>query len=224
MDDLVRAWVEGWAVSRGAAEPVAEEWGWSIDVGQTEQVSRRVVGAVNGAVEEAVVRGVAAPVTGYGVWLKVFAHPETVGGWLGPRWWIDPAPGCLMSVPLTPAATRPADVPDGYRLRGWTRGAVTQVLVTAPDGALAARGQITPTGATAVLDRVETAPAHRRRGLGALVVRTLQRTAAEHGARTGVLAGTPDGRALYEALGWRAAAPLTSAKHLGTRERPTATG
>ncbi|MFJ6128475.1 GNAT family N-acetyltransferase [Streptomyces griseoviridis] len=215
MDDLVRAWVDGWTVSRGAAEPVAESWGWTIDVGQTEHVRRHVVGAVNDDVEEAVVRTVADGVTGYGVWLKVFAPPELVGKWLGPGWWVDPAPGCLMSVPLAPAATAPPALPDGYRLRGWTRGTVTQALVTAPDGALAARGQITPTGPTAVLDRVETAPAHRRKGLGSLVVRTLQRTAAEHGARTGVLAGTPEGQALYKALGWRTSAPLTSAKFVG---------
>uniref|UniRef100_UPI000AC6FF97 GNAT family N-acetyltransferase n=1 Tax=Streptomyces sp. NRRL B-24085 TaxID=1709476 RepID=UPI000AC6FF97 len=80
---------------------------------------------------------------------------------------------------------------------------------------LAARGQTAPTGATAVFDRIETAPAHRRRGLGSVVMRTLQGAAAAAGARTGVLAGTPAGRALYESLGWHVQAPLTSAKFVG---------
>lgn len=212
MDDLVRAWVRGWVVSRGAAPPLTEPWGWTIDVGHLDHVTRHVLGAVDDGVEEAVVRKVAGAVTGLGVWFKVFADPQVVRAWLSPRWWIDPEPGCLMSLPLTTDAPTPTPVPEGYRLRTWTRGGVTQVLVTAPDGALAARGQIAPTGATAVVDRIETAPAHRRRGLGGTVVRTLQHAAAARGARTAVLAGTPEGRALYESLGWTFRAPLTSAK------------
>lgn len=116
-----------------------------------------------------------------------------------------------MTVSLTPGNA--PDVPDGYRLRTWSRGGVTRVLVAAPDGSLAARGQIAPTGATAVADQIETAPEHRRKGLGSFVMRTLQSAAARQGARTGVLAGTPAGRGLYEALGWAVVAPLTSAKH-----------
>ncbi|BCL22966.1 GNAT family N-acetyltransferase [Streptomyces tuirus] len=86
-------------------------------------------------------------------------------------------------------------------------------MVTAPDGSLAARGQIAPTGETAVVDRVETAPGHRRKGLGGVVVRTLQNAAVRQGAGTGVLAGTPAGRGLYEALGWEVVALPSSAKY-----------
>jgi hypothetical protein len=49
-----------------------------------------------------------------------------------------------------------------------------------------------------------------------LVVRTPQRAAVGQGARTGVLGGTPQGRALYESLGWRVESPLTSARFTGT--------
>ena len=114
---------------------------------------------------------------------------------------------------LPPAADGTPATPDGYRLRGWPRGGATRVMVAAPDGSLAARGQIAPTGGTAVVDQVETAPEHRRKGLGSLVMRTLQNAAVRQGARTGVLAGTPAGRGLYEALGWEVVAHLTSAKH-----------
>ncbi|MFF9280775.1 GNAT family N-acetyltransferase [Streptomyces griseosporeus] len=214
MDGIVRAWVDGWTVSRGAAPPVIEPWGCTIDVGLDGHPSRHVFGALGDAVDEAAVRKVAEGVTGAGVWLKVFRDPAEVGGWLGPAWWIDPEPGYLMSVPLTPAVDAPS-VPDGYRLRTWARGGVVRAMVAAPDGSFAARGQIAPTGATAVADQIETSPAHRRRGLGSLVMRTLQRAAAEQGAETGVLAGTPAGRALYESLGWRVEALLTSAKYVG---------
>ncbi|WP_405924013.1 GNAT family N-acetyltransferase [Streptomyces sp. NBC_00035] len=223
MDKIVRAWVDGWVVSRGAAPPVVEPWGYTVDVGQPEHVSRHVLGMTNEAVEEATVRKVADGVTGAGVWLKVFAEPSTVGPWLGEGWWIDPEPGYLMSVPLTDASERAApgsrglgvSVPDGYRLRTWSRGGVTRVLLAAPDGSWAARGQIAPTGETAVVDQIETAARHRRRGLGRLVMRTLTQAAVAQGAVTGVLGGTPDGRALYESLGWRVEATLTSAKFTG---------
>lgn len=213
MNKLVRAWVDGWVVSRGAAPPLVEPWGCTVDVGNPEHVTRHVLGAMDDAVEEAVVRKVAGSVTGAGVWLKVFAEPSRVGPWVGEGWWIDPEPGYLMSAPLTdePAPT----APDGYRLRTWSRGGVIRVLLAAPDGSWAARGQIAPTGATAVADQIETAPAHRRRGLGRFVMRALAHSAVAQGAETGVLGATPEGRALYESLGWRVEAGLTSAKFTG---------
>ncbi|MEV4227672.1 GNAT family N-acetyltransferase [Streptomyces bobili] len=214
MDGVVRAWVDGWVVSRGAAPPVREPWGFTVDVGQSAHVSRHVLAAVGDGVEEQTVRKVADGVTATGVWVKVFQHPALVGGWLGEGWWVDPEPGWLMTVAL-PARAGHTRVPDGYRLRRWTRGGVTRLLVTTPDGSFAARGQVAPTGATAVFDQIETAPEHRRRGLGSLVMRTLAETAASEGAKTGVLAGTPAGRALYESLDWTVTAPLTSAKFTG---------
>ena len=48
-----------------------------------------------------------------------------------------------------------------------------------------------------------TAEAHRRRGLGAFVMRTLADRALEQGAVLGVLGATDAGRALYETLGWK---------------------
>ncbi|MEU7722729.1 GNAT family N-acetyltransferase [Streptomyces tibetensis] len=211
MNGTVQAWVDGWVVSRGASPPLAEPWGWTIDVGTYGHVTRHVFGATGEDLDETTVRKVAAAVTGHGVWLKAFRDPEVVSGWLDDSWWIDPEPGYLMTVPLE--ADGAPDAPDGYRLRAWSRGGVTRLMVAAPDGSLAARGQIAARGEIAVVDQIETAPEHRRRGLGSLVMRTLQHTAAQQGARTGVLAGTPAGRGLYEALGWDVVATLTSARH-----------
>jgi GNAT superfamily N-acetyltransferase len=213
MNEIVQAWVDGWVVSRGSAEPYAEPWGWTIDSGQMKEVTRHVFGAVGDGVEETVVRKVADSVTGEGVWLKIFRDPAETAGWLRGEWWTDPETGYLMSLPLAPSAA--PGTPAGYRLRSWARGGVTRVMLTAEDGSLAARGQLAVTGRTAVADQIETAPLHRRRGLGSVVMRTLQHAAAAQGARTAVLAGTPAGRGLYESLGWRVEAPLTSAKYLG---------
>ncbi|WP_406198043.1 GNAT family N-acetyltransferase [Kitasatospora sp. NBC_01560] len=214
-ENVVRSWVDGWIVSRAAAPPVVEPWGYTIDVGLTGHVGRHVFDATGDAVREADVRKVAGSVRAEGFWIKIFADPAVTAPWLGPDWWIDDEPGYLMTVPLTPVPAHRLTAPDGYHLRTWTRGGVVRALVTDADGTLAARGQIAPTGATAVADQIETAAAHRRRGLGSLVMRTLAAAAYEQGAQTGVLAGTPDGHALYSSLGWQVVAPLTSAKYLG---------
>ncbi|MFJ4710666.1 GNAT family N-acetyltransferase [Streptomyces sp. NPDC088785] len=210
----VRDWVDGWAASRGAAPPLVEPWGYTIYVGLAEHVGRHVLGAANDGVREADVREVAGSVTGRGTHLKVFAERERVLPWLGEGWEPYGADDYLMTTALS-GAPAPA-VPAGYRLRSWTRGGVTRVLVTDRAGAFAARGQVAPTGASAAVDQIETAAEHRRRGLGSVVMRTLHAAAHEQGAVRGVLACTPAGRLLYESLGWEVVAPLTNATYAGS--------
>lgn len=203
---LARAWVEGWVVSRGAAPPVEEAWGLTVDVGLVPQVRRYVLPDADETLVRTLVRTVSAP----GTWIKCFLEPETVEPWLAPGWALG-TPGFLMASPLD-AVPEPR-CPRGYRLRTWTRGGLTRVLVTTDEHAFAARGQIAvpAPGATAVVDQIETAPDHRRRGLGRLVMHTLCTTAAAAGSRSAVLGATIEGRALYEHLGWTVHAPLTGA-------------
>ncbi|MFI7356321.1 GNAT family N-acetyltransferase [Streptomyces avidinii] len=202
ISELVRMWIDGWVVSRGGSDPIDEPWGWTIDIGQSRHVARHVLPEPS----EADVRKIVAATSAPGTWLKLFAEDATVLPWVGPGWHLD-RPGFLMTCHLVPE--RPA-VPDGYTLTRWTRGGVTRVLVRTHAGHFAARGQIARAGAHVVVDQVETAAGQRRKGLGGLVMRTLQNTAYEAGARTGLLVGTPDGRALYSSLGWTVHAPMAS--------------
>ncbi|MER6299307.1 GNAT family N-acetyltransferase [Kitasatospora sp. NPDC001539] len=193
--ELVRMWISGWIVSRGAADPVEQPWGWSIDVGApTGEVARHVVPEPTEAEVRKLAEGITAPTT----WLKLFADDATVRPWLGPRWRLD-VTGFLMTVPLAPEQP---GLPPGYTLTTWTRGGVVRALVRTEDGRPAARGQAGLAGPVAVPDQIVTDPDHRRRGLGSVVMRSLQATAYGAGARTGVLVGTADGQALYTALGW----------------------
>ncbi|MDV9176938.1 GNAT family N-acetyltransferase [Streptomyces sp. W16] len=202
--EAVEAWVEGWAVSRGAAEPVPSPWGFTIDVGLPQHVMRHVLTTA----DETTVRKITENATAPAVWLKAFVPPETLTPWLASGWSVSGGPSSLMSAPLRASRTV---VPAGYRLRTWSRAGVTRTLVRTADGAFAARGQIAVTGSTAVVDQVETDPAHQRRGLGRLVMATLADAAAGQAATVGVLGATLEGRALYERVGWRVLAPLTSA-------------
>ncbi|WP_030386816.1 GNAT family N-acetyltransferase [Streptomyces sp. NRRL S-241] len=206
--EAARAWVHGWTLSRGAAEPVPRAWGFTIDVGLAGHVMRHVLHTA----DEATVRRVTGHASAPGVWLKTLVPPETLEPWLAPGWHLAGGAGYLMSASLPVAHTRARPgAPDGYRLDTWTRAGVTRALVRTADGAFAARGQVAVTGLGAVVDQVETDPAHQRRGLGRLVMDRLTAAAAEQGATAGVLGATPDGRALYETMGWRTLAPLTGA-------------
>jgi GNAT superfamily N-acetyltransferase len=202
ISELVRMWIDGWVVSRGSSDPVAESWGWTIDVGQPRHVVRHVLPEPSEADVRNIVAGTSAPWT----WLKLFAEEQAVRPWIGPGWRSE-SPGFLMSRELAPE--RP-EVPGGYTLTSWSRGGVSRVLVRTSTGHFAARGQIALAGDHAVADQVETAVDHRRRGLGGLVMRALQSDAHAAGARTGLLLGTPEGRALYSSLGWTMRSPMTS--------------
>lgn len=204
MTRLARRWVLGWAVSRGTAPPVEQAEGFRIDVGLPHHVARYVLLDVDEAALEPAVRRVAGSVTVPNTWLKAFVAPELVASWLPPAWTAGP-PTFLMATELRPSDVR---APDGYALTTESGAGVTFVRVLSTDGAVAARGQIAVTGESAVVDQVETDPTHQRRGLGSLLMRTLANDAVAQGASTGVLGASAEGRALYEALGWRVHAPL----------------
>ncbi|MFE4589874.1 GNAT family N-acetyltransferase [Streptomyces laurentii] len=200
---ITSAWVAGWTVSRGTPPALVEPWGYRIDVGRPGHAVRHVLPRPDAAS----VGRLCAGVTQRDAWLKVMATPEQVTPWLTDGWTIPDDPGFMMTRRLD-ASLRPA-APEGYARTTATKDGVIRVRILAPDGTPAARGQIAPTGATAVVDQVETDPAHRRRGLGANVMRTLEAAAAQAGAHTGVLAATTDGMALYDALDWYHRGPLT---------------
>ncbi|MFE4454466.1 GNAT family N-acetyltransferase [Streptomyces sp. NPDC056796] len=206
--EAVRAWAHGWALSRGAGEPRPTPWGFTVTIGLPGNVMSHVLPTA----DEATVRELTGRTTGPGVWLKAFVPADRLASWIAPGWSLPAAPGFLMSTTLgTGPGGPPPPLPRDYRLRTWTSAGVAHARVHAPDGTTAARGQISVDGATAVVDRVETHAAHRRRGLGRVVMGTLTATAAERGAEVGLLASSAEGRALYEATGWQVKAPLANA-------------
>lgn len=91
--------------------------------------------------------------------------------------------------------------PEGYSTEredheGWT-------LFTVTHGEdVAARGRMAVVGEFCILDRIFTAPAYRRQGLGTFVTRALLAIAHEHDVEEGLLIATADGVELYEYLGW----------------------
>ncbi|MCE6995033.1 GNAT family N-acetyltransferase [Saccharothrix sp. S26] len=202
MERRVREWVRGWSACRGTPEPVEEPDGFRIDVGTPGHRVRFVL------VGTASVRARATELTGPGTWLKVCA-PRAEAVPLFGRKWVVGDPEFLMSCALGGGVVTSA--PDGYRTAVVRERGFAQVVVTGPDGDRAARGRFAVHGGAAVVDQVETEPAHRRLGLGRHVMSTIGARAADLGAGVAVLVSTVEGRHLYESLGWRVDSDVVAA-------------
>ncbi|WP_439663946.1 GNAT family N-acetyltransferase [Lentzea sp. HUAS TT2] len=103
------------------------------------------------------------------------------------------------------------EAPAGYRLE-ITRDPVIRIQVLA-DGEVAASGMMAVVGQDAVAHRIETAEAHRRRGLGSVVMGALVREAVRDGATTGLLFASTIGVHLYRSLGWEKISDLLVARN-----------
>lgn len=119
-------------------------------------------------------------------------------------------PEAFMAIDLT---AHPMNVapPAPYQVTTTVNGDVIDVRVAYGEED-AARGRMGVVGADAVADMITTEEAHRRRGLGTVVMSSLARAAVELGARHGFLIASPEGRHLYRHLGWRTVADVRIAK------------
>lgn len=192
--DLVTAWGRGWTVSRNTGGPTGIPGGFRVDVGLPGHRVRHVLHTCDADSLGRLGRALTAP----GTWIKACVDPAVLRAALPPNWSMDIA-GYLMTVPFTAGTVEPA-APYTTRMVSEGRTVVATVLDAA--GEIAASARLAPAGEFGIVDKVQTEPAHRRRGLGSVVMRALGDHAVRHGMGTGILVATDDGRALYRALGW----------------------
>ncbi|WP_428393909.1 GNAT family N-acetyltransferase [Lichenicoccus sp.] len=203
--DLVTAWVRGWTVARKVAPPVEIPGGLRVDVRSPKERVRNVLFAL----EPARIRELVATETEPPVSIKVCAEVAELAPYLSDRWALHEQ-RYLMTLPLTATQDR-RELPNGYNLSLRQNGSVVTASIRAGFGHPAAIGRVAITVPFAIIDDVETSQAHRRRGLGTLIMTALNRVAAEAGAATGLLVATPDGHALYASVGWQVHTPYASA-------------
>jgi GNAT superfamily N-acetyltransferase len=200
---LVEIWAQGWALTRQVAPPVAVPGGWRIEVGLPDQLRRFVYPATSEAVAERA-RSIDHPFE----LIKVATSRDAVRPLLDDRWVFGP-PGYMMI--RLPGAAAPRDMAP-YRLTLEAIGdRLTLATILASDGELAASGRIGFVGDVAIYDRIRVQDVHQRRGLGRALMIALGGVANRAGAARWVLVATPEGRGLYEALGWAVHTPYTSA-------------
>ncbi|MEU6857436.1 GNAT family N-acetyltransferase [Glycomyces sp. NPDC046736] len=192
--ELVMAWGRGRAVSRATAQPVPVEGGYEVAVGPPSAEIRRVFHTYTPELLAETAAAFAAP----GHQIMIAGPTELLRASVPSTWTMDEG-GHLMTTGFAPTAYA---VPDGYRLVVETEGDLTVARAFHFNGDLAASARLGRAGEFGVFDKVVTAPAHQRRGLGSTLMRALTTNAAAQGMSWGLLVGTDEGRALYEHLGW----------------------
>lgn len=189
-------WATGYCRARGYGDPVSGPAGLWFHIGFPDQLGRHVI---TSAFEPQAYRRLAAGIVEPFTYVEALGPRETILPHVPASWTVrDPA--WLMATRL--AALPDAEPPPGYTLRLIETDNKLHIDIDGPDGDPAATGRCGLNGEAVTFDRIITEEAHRRRGLGGLIMRRLTNAALERGARDGVLIATPDGRALYSTLGW----------------------
>lgn len=198
---LLERWLVGWSMARGLPLPRHAGGGLVVDVGMPDQLRRHVF-VDAGAALQACAAAIDEPL----VYLKAAVDCDELRRALPARWQIE-APRWLMAcdAPMAAAAA------PGYSIAASVEHGGSVLRFVDADGAVAASGVLVMNGATAIFDRIGTAPAHRRRGLGRALMGALDALAREAGATERLLVATEAGRALYLQLGWRVLARYATA-------------
>jgi GNAT superfamily N-acetyltransferase len=201
LSDLLAGWLGARSLAHGLPLPVPDHGGLRVDTGTPAERCRYVfAGPAKGITELA--RSITEP--------QVFIKMCGTGGQLlelvPPGWQLQTG-GYLMTQEGTPAAA--PSLPAGYRIDLEEKNLIATARIFAEDGSLAAIGHAAEYAGVFVFDRIATAAAHRRRGLGRAVMAALG-SMQQSGAAQRALVATDDGRALYSTLGWSVLSPYST--------------
>lgn len=199
--DLVFAWQAAHCLARSAPPPVHDRGGLRVDTHSEKEVKRWVFTHLCDGL-----RAIAQQITAPRHYLKLCGSDEALRSALPARWEVQPANYFMIAAAVIDAKP----LPDGYAMEIHRAGPVTNARVIAPDGEVAASGCAAETADVFIYDRIETAPHHRRKGLGVAVMSALG-AARTSPASQQLLAATQDGRNLYASMGWTVLAPVATA-------------
>ncbi|RMB51845.1 acetyltransferase (GNAT) family protein [Sphingomonas sp. PP-CE-3A-406] len=199
--DSVYAWLCGRSLARVVPQPVADQGGFRVDTGTEAEISRWVFPMVGPGLV-ALARGLQDP----RYLLKLCGEADELRSILPGGWQVE---GGNFFMQSSGARFEAAPV-DAYAIDVVRNDAVIAVRILAEDGTLAASGYAGETPDAFAYDRIATAPAHRRQGLGRAVMAALQGARRYPGTPERLVA-TEAGRALYERLGWRTLSAYSTA-------------
>ena len=200
---LIERWLTGRSLARGRPLPVKDSGGLCVEVGNAEEVRRHVFLDAGPALQAC-----AAQTRTPLIFLKAAVAPDVMRAALPERWRTEDA-AYLMHGP-TVISGKGTLSPD-YHISLEVEHGGYIVRVTHASGELAASGRVAVHAGSAVFDQIVTDEAHRRVGLGTVVMLNLDALAEKAGVTERLLVSTKAGRALYERLGWTVLAPWSTA-------------
>jgi GNAT superfamily N-acetyltransferase len=200
--EQLRAWLTARSLARGLPPPVEEFGGFRVDTNSEKEVRRWVFAEVVAGIGE-LDRSICEPRH----FIKLCGTEAELREALSERWAIQSG-SWFMALDSEPATAGP--LPAGYLLERLRNGSVIRVEIRTQEGELAASGFAAETPKAFVYDRIETDPAHRRRGLGRAVIAALG-SCRESQAACQLLMATAEGERLYSSLGWSRLSPYSTA-------------
>ena len=191
---LLWGWLAGRSLARGLPRPVPDHGGMRVDTASPEEVRRYVFAGPDPRLAE-----LAASIRTSRVFIKMCGSGEQLLALVPARWRLQPGGYFMTQAGMDGEPRMPGP---GYRLEVAERDGVYMARIHAGDGSVAASGYAVEHDGCFVFDRIDTHAAHRRRGLGRAIMSALGGMQQSHQANR-VLVATEEGRALYEALGWK---------------------
>ena len=198
---LIAGWLAARSIARGLPAPVAANGGWRVDTRSDVEHCRYVFATPDRAIAD-----LAATIDQPRTLLKLAAQTAVLAALLPEGWRVE-GETWVMTARAGPVGRA---VPVGYTVTLKRVAGAIQARILTPDATIAASGYAAEMGGVFVYDRIMTHPAHRRRGLGSVVMAALGSQRQSAGSRQ-VLVATRDGRALYARLGWAVHAPYATA-------------
>jgi len=202
---LIEAWLRARSVSRGLPQPVADRGGLRLETGSPHETRRYVFAHPT---EE--LRGLAESIREPLISLKLCDTEAALRSYIPSHWQIFPSNFVMIRDASAGPRRDAREMPSGYRLDVETVATVTHARVLSATGETAASGYAAEHAGIFIYDRILTAEAHRRKGLGTIVMTALE-SARRSLSAPQILAATPEGRQLYRSLDWSDYAPYTTA-------------
>jgi GNAT superfamily N-acetyltransferase len=200
---LIERWLTGRSLARGLPLPFHKAGGLCVEVGGAGEIRRHVFLDAGPALQACAAQ-IQAPL----IFLKAAVAPDVMRASLPHRWKIEDVAYLMQGATATSSN---APLPPGYHVSLEAEHGGYVVRVIHASGELAASGRVAVHSDCAVFDQIITEEAHRRLGLGTVVMLNLDAVAEQAGATNRLLVATAAGRALYECLGWTVLAPWSTA-------------
>lgn len=193
--DILEKWLKGWALSRELPLPIKYKSGYMIDVGYENQKRRYVFTEPNNDYIQ-LSKSIDEP----WVYLKACTAPDKLKSILSKNWVIE-SQGYMMSCSRQMSFSN-RNLSDDYKFEFDNYNSTFVIRIVTKNGELASIGRVVLVDDLAIYDRISTEVNHRRKGLGAILMKELEKIALANNVSNNFLVATEEGKSLYLSLGW----------------------